>query len=114
MFGLFGGFKTIKEIAVEIGVNHRVFGTALTEKQVNYAFIKAQKSVMVKAYGEHDTYRYLAISLIPTALDGLTMLQQKFGNQDQILLAKEVLVNYFNNNQDVLDKFENEKHYSEN
>lgn len=114
MFGLFGGFKTIREIAVEIGVNHRVFGTALTERQVNYAFVRAQKNMLIKIHSEHDTYRFLAISLIPTALEGLAMLQEKFGNQEEIFLAREALIKYFDSNQDVLEKINNVNTSSDN
>ncbi|NMP17702.1 hypothetical protein [Thalassotalea sp. Y01] len=108
MFGLFGGFKTIKKIAVEIGVDHRIFGTALTERKVNYGFVKAQKNILTKTHGEHDTYRFLAITLIPTAIEGLDILQQKFGYQEKIIIAQEALVKFFDSNQDVLEKFHDE------
>tara|TARA_R110000744_G_scaffold354759_1_gene461185 strand:+ start:943 stop:1278 length:336 start_codon:yes stop_codon:yes gene_type:complete len=105
MFGLFGGFKTIKEIANEIGVEPRIFGTALTEMKVNYAVVKSQKEVLLKRNGELITLRFLALSLIPTALEGLMKLQEKFGGwgQEMLLMAQDALQKYFHENEGALD-----------
>lgn len=103
MFSLFGGFKAVKDIAKEIDVNHKVFGTALTEMGVNYAHIKIQEKALMEIYGENSARRYMAIILIPTALEGLLQLSQRFGHQNKILHATISLEIYYKNNLDILE-----------
>lgn len=92
MFGLFGGFSCVNEMADEIGIERRIFKTALTEVGVNFAHLKGKKkSFILSGKSEMDAIKELVFLSLESASAGLGRLEAKFPNQPDIDRAKASL-----------------------
>ncbi|MEY8142409.1 hypothetical protein [Falsihalocynthiibacter sp. CO-5D18] len=95
MFGVWGGFKVVKEMAQEIGIDHKLYGTALTEMKVNYGHFKETRKKAI-ALGEPPSIvqQDLAIWSIGPALLGLDVLTMRYPEQSSIWEAKVALAKF--------------------
>lgn len=97
MFGWFGGSKVMNEIADEIGIERKIFKTALTEVQVNFAIIRNLKNQIVESgTPESEAIKELSIMCFDNAHDGLLRLEARFPNQPEINRAKSSLLRFYN------------------
>ncbi|WP_057463948.1 hypothetical protein [Pseudovibrio sp. POLY-S9] len=95
LFKLFGGFSFVKRVADEVGVDRRVFGTALTETGFNYATLRnINESLIEGGYTEQDALQECAQMCLKPALSGLLILEKKFPGQPEIEEAFESVQKY--------------------
>lgn len=75
-------------MADEIGIDRRVYKTALTQVGVNFAMYKMQfKDMVLIGVSEEDAIKLLAKDSLDAALSGLADLGEKYGTQPEIVAA---------------------------
>jgi hypothetical protein len=85
----------VDRLADEIGVDRKVFASALTEAGVNYAmWMKMYEAAAEDEPEEQERLRIFAMMLIPRAEEGLANLTVRFGQQPQILEVSVKMSHY--------------------
>lgn len=95
MFGVWGGFKVVKEMAQEIGIDYKLYSTALTEMNLNYGhFNETRKTAIALGEPPSAVLQDLAIGSIGPALLGLDRLTMRYPEQSSIWQAKLALAKF--------------------
>ena len=97
MFGFFdfyfGGGKIVGKIAEEIGIEKKLFKTALTEVHINFAHVKLSYRIY-EGMGEAEALRSLAPEYLQPAFTGLELLARRFPNQPEIERGFSAIIRY--------------------
>ena len=95
LFSFFEGPKIAGKISKEIGVDPRIFKTALTEAGVNFAFLKIEYRALVAAQlTEKEAIHELALAHIGSAYNGLKRLEVRFPDETSIKEAQSYMLEY--------------------
>lgn len=91
----FGGFDLVKQMANEVGVDRQVFGTALTEVGVNYAFLKIEMHALIdRGMSESEAVRVISLKNVTSVAMGLDKLQLRYPDEPMISSAQNKLQQY--------------------
>lgn len=84
VFSMFGGFGLANEMADEIGVERKLYKSALTEVGVNFSRFKHQRAKLIEG-GANSTVslQVLTCMYVQELIDGIQILQNKFPHMSE-------------------------------
>lgn len=107
MFGFLKNFRSsmsfMTRISDEIGVDRKVFQTALTEVKVNFSACEQYFTSEDQDLEDHTRMRRLCMMLIPQARIGAAQLRMRFGDQPQLEKLVFTMMDYQKANLDVVE-----------
>lgn len=95
--------KFMDRVSDEIGVDRKVFQTALTEMEVNFATYEQFFSQWTEEKNEATRLKKLCMLLIPKARLGAARLTLRFGEQPELETLVFRMIDYQEENFGVLD-----------